>query len=93
MQTHSVFTRPSLSECGTYSVRESIDNPKYDKVIEVMLTGGKTSHIEVRNTQSMYQVKNGPFFLGSTQYVCEAGIFDSRQAAVLATLNLLRSKE
>jgi hypothetical protein len=77
MITHSRFSNPILSELGHYSVRESLDNEKYEKIIEVTLTMGQVGHIEVRSGQS---------------YCCQAGTFDTREEAIDTLVKLLQTQ-
>lgn len=92
MITHSQFTDPVPSGLGHYSTRDSLDNDVHDKVIEVTLTTGQVGHIEIQKHQSMWRVKNGPFFTDGIRYVSPAGTFTTREEAVDAIVEFLRTQ-
>lgn len=93
MITHSKFSDPVPSGLGHFSVRESLDNEKYNKVIEVTLTTGQVGHIEVRSRQSWWRTSNGPFFTSGFDYCCQAGTFYTREEAVNALVEFLRTQK
>jgi hypothetical protein len=92
MISHAEFTNPVPSGLGHYSVRESLDNEVFDKVIEVTLTTGQCGHIEIQRHQAMWRTSNGPFFTGSTRYVSQAGTFLTREEAIEELVKFLKTQ-